>query len=445
MSRPAGAIRRLRSDKRGAAAVMTALATSSLLGVVGLTVEVGNWYLMHRSMQIAADAAALAGSVTLDATGSSASAVATAQSVATRNGFVDGVNGATVTVAPDPSSGNVAVTVQRASTAQLLQAAGFGDSTKTIVAQAVAQVVNAGAPPCVLTMSGSVAIGNNVDVTAGDCALASNSTAANAFRVGSGGSVANGSGHITAANIVTHGGCQGCNEAMGTKLTLTRSPTPSTYAPPLVNAYAALNNWSPPASVVSPSLCGAFPTQNNALRPLAVGCYTSFEVKNSSPVDLKPGVYYIRGGDLLVQGDLTCSTCTDSRGVSIVLVGAGAAAPGAVNITSQAKIDLNASLQPSQSALDGVLIYRHNPGGTPSTTANGDISILGGGNVRLDGAVVGPTSSLTMGGNGATDPASCNVLVVASAELRGTSNLSVAGCGRYGTMTSVPRMARLVQ
>jgi hypothetical protein len=212
-----------------------------------------------------------------------------------------------------------------------------------------------------------------------------------------------------------------------------------------VNAYAALNAWSPPASAVSAVLCNAFPTQNSALKPLAVGCYTSFEVKNSSPVNLVPGVYYIRGGDLLVQGDPTCTTCTDTKGISIVLVGIGAAAPGSVKITSQAKIDLNASLQPAQTALDGVLIYRHKSGGTPSTTANGDISIQGGANVRLDGAVVGPTSSLTMTGNGATDPASCNVFVVASAEFKGTSNLSVAGCGHYGTTTSVPRMARLVK
>jgi Flp pilus assembly protein TadG len=225
-------IRRLRGDKRGAAALMTVIATTSLIGAAGLTVEVGNWYLMRRNMQLAADAAALAGSVDLDATKSPASAEAVARSVATRNGYVDGTDGATVAVDADDKSGNVTVTVQKLSTALLLAAAGYSNTTnKTIVALAVAQVVNAGSAPCVLALSGSVAVGNNVDINAGDCALASNSTAANAFKVGSGGSVANGSGHITVANIVTHGGCEGCAEAMGSKLTLTHSPIPTTYAP----------------------------------------------------------------------------------------------------------------------------------------------------------------------------------------------------------------------
>ena len=67
--------------------------------------------------------------------------------------------------------------------------------------------------------------------------------------------MANGSGRITAANIVTHGGCEGCAEALGSKLTLTRSPVPTTYAPKTANPYEALSTWSPPPSAVSNQSC----------------------------------------------------------------------------------------------------------------------------------------------------------------------------------------------
>ena len=65
--------------------------------------------------------------------------------------------------------------------------------------------------------------------------------------------------------------------------------------------------------------------------------------------------------------------------------------------------------------------------------------------MRLDGAIVAPTSWVTMGGSGATDPTSCNVFVVHSMEFRGNANLSAAGCDLYGTQTTVPRIPRLVE
>ena len=68
-----------------------------------------------------------------------------------------------------------------------------------------------------------------------------------------------------------------------------------------------------------------------------------------------------------------------------------------------------------------------------------------GNNVKLDGAILAPTSWVTMGGSGATSPDSCNLFIVHSMEFRGNSNLSTAGCALYGTATSTPRMPRLVE
>ena len=104
-------------------------------------------------------------------------------------------------------------------------------------------------------------------------------------------------------------------------------------------------------------------------------------------------------------------------------MGKGNAAPGKVDINAQARVDLNAGRQTAQPLLDGVLLYRHAPNAQPNQNGKGEIDINGGANVRLDGAIVAPTSWVTMGGNGATDPESCNVFVVHSMEFRGNANL----------------------
>src|SRR3954447_4520049 len=49
----------LRSCRKGAIAVVTAVALPLLLGFTSLGVEVGHWYLAERQMQGAADAAAI--------------------------------------------------------------------------------------------------------------------------------------------------------------------------------------------------------------------------------------------------------------------------------------------------------------------------------------------------------------------------------------------------
>jgi Flp pilus assembly protein TadG len=429
-------------DERGVAAVLTAAAAASLLGIAGLTIDVGGWYLLRRNMQAAVDAAALVAAASLDASASATSAEAVARSVTSRNGFTAGSGGTAVTVVPDPGTGRVAVTVERPSNSVLLSAAGFMDAGKTVRARAVARVVDAGAPPCVHATAGSVAVGNNVDITAG-CAVASDSAAPDAFKVGSGGSVANGSGRITVTNIVTHGGCEGCAQALGSKLTLTRSPVPTTYAPKTTNPYEALSNWSPPPSAVSNQSCSSMPSGSAVT--LAPGCFTSITAGSNNTVNLQPGVYYIRGGDLDVRGTLTCTACAGDRGVSLVLVGSGNAAPGKVDINAQAHVDLNAGRQAAQPLLDGVLLYRHAPNAQPNQSGKGEIDINGGANVRVNGAIVAPTSWVTMGGSGATDPESCTVFVVHSMEFRGNANLGVAGCGLYGTQTGVLRIPRLVE
>jgi len=87
-----GLVHAISRDPRGAVAVIGALALTSVVGVVGLAIDVGMWYRTGRMLQNAADAAVTAAAV--NGTGSSQSE---AKAVAAQYGFVDGSNGITVT------------------------------------------------------------------------------------------------------------------------------------------------------------------------------------------------------------------------------------------------------------------------------------------------------------------------------------------------------------
>src|SRR5438045_7528543 len=58
LKRPLPAIRQLIRDRRGAAAMMLAIALSGIVGFAGLGTEVAAWYFTTRAMQGAASSAA---------------------------------------------------------------------------------------------------------------------------------------------------------------------------------------------------------------------------------------------------------------------------------------------------------------------------------------------------------------------------------------------------
>src|SRR3546814_15325390 len=61
LNRACHSLRFLRKDKRGNVLVLTAAAMPVLIGGAGLGVDVTQWYLWQRELQMSVDAAALAG------------------------------------------------------------------------------------------------------------------------------------------------------------------------------------------------------------------------------------------------------------------------------------------------------------------------------------------------------------------------------------------------
>ena len=153
---------RLRTDRRGNVTVMMGFILAPLIGALGFGFEVSNWYLTTRSMQNAADAAAIAA-----ATNSGSNYDVEAKAVAAQYGFVDGSNNITVTAsnaAACPAGGNTCYSVTITSLVPLFlsQVVGYrGNATvngapgQSLGATAVANLATKQIPLCLLALGTS--------------------------------------------------------------------------------------------------------------------------------------------------------------------------------------------------------------------------------------------------------------------------------------------------
>ena len=185
-------------DTRGAFAIIFALMLPLLVSAIGLGVEIGGWYSEVRSLQSAADAAAVAAVFEVrDATGtidSSTDLLPRATLEATRNGL-DTSNGDTITlnyfneISPssyttDYSTNNSAVEVILTKSVTLYFVGWITDAnTITANAQAVATDQSSG-DACIIALNesddGALTISGNIDLTM-DCGMAVKSSSTQAF------------------------------------------------------------------------------------------------------------------------------------------------------------------------------------------------------------------------------------------------------------------------
>lgn len=157
-------------DRRGVVVLLVALALPVLIGTMGLAAEASYWYMHKRSMQNAADAAAIAA-----ATNSSSTYAAEAKAVAANLGFQDGLGNVTVQVAnpataPGCSANCYTVTVSDKVPLFLSQVAhydGTNNSGMTVLAaSAVATSAYVKARPfCILALADFPLVGPVVGIT----------------------------------------------------------------------------------------------------------------------------------------------------------------------------------------------------------------------------------------------------------------------------------------
>jgi len=402
----AGLLRRLRRDRRGATAVVAALAFTGVIGFAGLGSEVGLWYFKHRTMQAAADSAALGAAQALYVN-PIADYVSEARAAAAQYGLVNGASGVSVTVNSPPLSGNYAgnakaveVIVSQPQTP--LISAAFLDTGPTINARAVA-LEGAGASGCVLALDAGASastFGNGTtDVTLTGCSLIVDSNSSSALSLVGGASIS-----AQSASIV--GGVSGASS-------LHTVDGVRTHAPYVSDPYA---------NVTMPSFQGCDYTSFSAKGTVTMspGVYCGgISVNANATVTMSPGVYFVDQGSF----DVTGSSTVTGSGVTVVLTSSTATNIATADIHGGAVVTLSA---PTSGPTAGLAFFqdRH---AAPGVT--NDLS--GGTTQNIVGALYFPNQKVTFaGGTDTGNGTGCMQIIADEIDFKGNANLAVNCTGR---------------
>lgn len=357
--------------------VMTAVSLVVILGMMGLAIDVGQLRLAKQKLQMAADAAALAGALELSTCGGTARCSAmtnAAQTSLTENGFTGSTlqgtcvpsgsmlalsvnNGPCALGSQDPNHGDASYVEALVSQNQPTYFAGIlGIHSVNIVTRAEAA---AGKSPGCMFINDPT--GTALQINGGSlnmqCGIMDNSSAASAFE-------ANG-GTITAPVINVHGGAQinqaTINGIVNTSVPSMPDPLAGTPAPSLGQCY---DNGAIAAA--------------NGDATFNPGTYCQGMQINSGTVTFNPGVYIVSGGYMQINNGALVG-----NGVTFYFVNGGA-----IQINNPVSVNLVA---PTTGTYAGILFFQ-DPGDRQAAQLNGDSSAV------FQGALYFPTATLQING-----------------------------------------------
>ena len=407
----------LLGNKDGATATVVGLVFFSLIGFLGLGSEAGMWYYTHRTMQSAADSAAVDAVAALVAGGNY---TAEAKATTAQYGFADGAGGVTVTVNKPPKSGHytstanaVEVVVSQPQTA--LFSSLFLANGLTISTRAVAAPSGTG---CVLALdskASAATFGNgttNVNLIA--CSLYVNSSSSSALDIVGGASLSAYSASIVGNFVDSGGGSITTAHGLNTGTTPAADPYQNVQIPP----YSGCNYTSFKA-----------PKNGPALSP---GVYCNgLSITANANVTLSPGTYIIDRGSFSVAGGATVS----GNGVTIVLTDSGGTTPAIVSINGGATINLSA---PTSGATAG-LAFMQDRNGTQGTINK----FAGGTTQNIEGAIYFPKETVQFAGGTQTGNG-CTQIVADEIDFVGNANLE-SNCSGKGTQNIGGSTSKLVE
>jgi Flp pilus assembly protein TadG len=413
-----GRFSRFRHDESGSYLVVTGMVMPALVGVIAFGTEAGVWLVSHRSMQNAADSAALSAATAYYAQGNKTGIDVQAQAVAAGYGFVNGENNTTVTVNSPPSSGNntekpkaveVIIRQPRSRSFSALWMSGPVD----ISARSVA--IGVGGKGCVIsldkTASGATTSSGSAPVKLNGCSLYDNSSNGSALVVG-------GSSSITADSVNVVGGISG-----GAGI----SAKDGIYSgqDPIADPYAD-------ASYPSFSGCkqNNFSAQHTVTLDPGVYC-GGMKLNAGAVVTLNPGIYYLDKGDLTVNGGATLS----GTGVTLVFTSSNGRNYANATINGGATINLTA---PSSGPTAGIVLF-----GDRLMTVNTSFKLAGGSSEAFTGAIYLPAAAVSFSGGAAANNG-CTQIVANTISFDGNSNLAVK-CDGVGTRPIGSALAKLVE
>jgi Putative Flp pilus-assembly TadE/G-like len=382
--------RNLWRDERGASAVIIGLSLTALIGMVGLGVEVGQWYASKRSLQSGTDAAALGAAYKYYISGNNSGLLAAATADAARNGVVDGENGVTVLTPNNPPTSGEYVGETRAFEViierepSLLFSTFMLDSV-TLRTRAVALLLTL-SPACVIALDSTAPIGiqlaGSANLTLTGCGMFSNSTTANSM-VSNGGAMLN----LVADYFAMVGGY----DQNGAAVPVLSDPSePLTGQAPIQDPLASIVAASPPApAFVSPNnnfnnathtWIDRVGNSNNAVH---FNSGVTFGANANVTIPASVTEVYVSGELRINAGAVVNCTCT------FILM----TPTSRVNINGNATVTVNAPAAPAR--YPGIAFYN-----AAETSSN--VSSFGGtGNITFNGALYFPRQSIDYRGDSA--------------------------------------------
>lgn len=395
--------RKLNGRQKGYMLAVTTMSAFALIGFVGLAFDAGQLQIQRTRMQMAADAAAVAGAFEVSA-GSSAGTVTTAgQRAAELNGVLSG-GFTTVSVQQTPNSGyysgnsswtQALITNSKATT--YFMGMFTGNNGSSVSARSVAKIGTPG-PACLVTLSPtdtcSLQITPNQTTTVTGCGAHVNSAQSNAlYVIGNSGQV-----NLNLSSLTVHG-----NTYNSGSYAYSTTPTngAGTVGDPL--AYKAVPT---PASCTSTWYSAS---GNATLNPGTYCGGITLSGNSSNNVTFNPGTYVLLGGGLNIPNGANLT----GNGVTFYNTYNNTYGFGAINVHAT-----NADLRAPKSGTYEALLFASNPGG--STSLNYVFSTGGRG---VEGAIYLPHQDLIAGGATSQTP-DYTILVADSIEFQADYNLT---------------------
>lgn len=412
-------------EESGQALAVVVLSLTMLLGFVGLAVDMGSLLHNKRELQVAADAAAVAGAMHANYP----DLVAAAKNASAANGFTDGSNNVTVTINTPPTAGNYAsqtgyveAIVQQNEPTIFMGL--FKHGTMPVLARAVA-VYSAGGSGagCIFTLGQTgtdFSLGGNVNFQGPNCGLYvdSNSTSSKTPAMSVNGNIV-----LNMASI----GVVGNYVAKGNVSVTPSSPTLgiTPYSDPLsyIPGYSCTANSCTPSTGGSSISCTSLSLSGNVTKTLSPGCYTGLSASGNYNLTFNPGVYIINGSSGISFGG---NGNLSGTGVTFYL------AQGGIDIAGNVSMNLSA---PTSGTYNGILFDQ-----SPSDSSSAEID--GNAGSVLKGVMYFPNASLTMNGNSGSKVYAD--FVVSSLSLQGNASFyDYASLG--GSVTSPIANVNLVE
>lgn len=421
---------------------MVAACATTLLGLCAIATEGGTWYVTRRGAQNAADAAAMAGALSLAFPAQvdrMTSAEKAARDVSARNGFPHGgTDSVVVSYPPGATAGAYAgntnaveALVTRRQSLSLASLFVTGDSL-TIGARAVALLDGSG-NACILGLDGGVVMGGNSFTGGAGCVVASNARGSTSISI-------SGSAEVEAYSLSSVGGCgpkPNCSDTNYVNLTKPFAE----YQLPTSNPFEGLNSKTFSVS------CLGSPPSSGSIAPTGLTrayCGTDLSVSgNNTTLSFSPGTYIFKDTSISFQsGTVQCTGCTGDNGVTIILTGSSPSSIGTVTINANSKVTLSApKVNHDDSDFNGVLFFRD-----PRAIENSGVQLNGNAATSLRGALYFPSSLVRFNGNATLNPSDCTVIIGRTVDVSGSSETRVAvdGCASYGTTVPQTQFVKLV-